>query len=184
LMSDIVAYDTRNVSYKEFRQTLLITFLSVLELGRLGFVSLFQNEVFSDLHIQAKSEIASSGLQRVQEFDSTENVGLSEKLFVSLADDEPTEKNTSPEKDEELVPSSGQLGFSMPDSDLILDEEIEVSVSAATDEEIFEAELELSEDEDVMIAADNESVPVEEPNIDSNHHPVDSGHDFEPEQSV
>jgi segregation and condensation protein A len=196
LMSDIVAFDTRNLSYKEFRQTLLITFLSVLELGRLGFVSLFQNEVFSDLHIQAKSEIASSGLQRVQEFDSTENVGLSEKLFVSLADDEPHEKL----REDQIVPASEQMNFSMASTDLTprlssdladdlsLDEESEVSVSAATDEEIFEAELELSEEDESRTVIDDhipDRATIEEAHQDNNIASNDHlGLDFEPEQTV
>lgn len=166
LMADIVTGDTQGVSYKEFRQTLLITFLSVLELGRLGFVSLFQNEVFSDIHIEAKTEIASSGLQRVQEFDATENVGLNEKLFVSLAEDE-TPKATETESE------VSQLDFTL-DSE---NQEEDASIDAATDEEILDAELELE------FSEDEEKTSVAETGAETDLKTPPPG-DFEPEQTI
>ena len=182
LLADIVAFDTQNFEYKEFRQTLLITFLSVLELGRLGFVSLFQNEVFSDIHIEAKTEIASSGLQRVQEFDASENAGLSEKLFVSLSDEEPTPLTLVPEVQPESQSESQskskieQMNFALnPD-----DEEPEVLTHGATDEEIFDAELELNlfekEEPTSDVVAKNEAT--------ENALKAPLGGDFEPEQTI
>ncbi len=146
LLADIVAKDTVNADPKDFRTQLLITFLSILELGRLGFVSLFQSEVFSDIHIEAKTEIASAGLERVQEFDSADNLGLSDKLFqnkkvfVDMTADDLAPENVAAE--------AAQTSFAMTEPLSIddLDEEnsiFEDGVAAATDEEILNAEIAL-----------------------------------------
>src|SRR5690606_8614438 len=52
LMSDLLNEPTDDV-----RGTKLITFLSLLELAKIGLVSLFQSENFQDIHIEAKQEI-------------------------------------------------------------------------------------------------------------------------------
>lgn len=46
----------------------LITFLSLLELGKLGYVSLYQTDVYGDIHIQTKKEIEDDVLSRVEEY--------------------------------------------------------------------------------------------------------------------
>jgi hypothetical protein len=43
----------------------------MLEMGRLGFVSVFQNETYGDIHIELKKPIERNILERVQEFDSS-----------------------------------------------------------------------------------------------------------------
>lgn len=46
----------------------LITFLSLLELGKLGYVSLYQTDVYGDIHIQTKKDIEDDVLSRVEEY--------------------------------------------------------------------------------------------------------------------
>jgi segregation and condensation protein A len=67
----VLLHDLLNVGDQPYRNQLLITFLSMLELGRLGFVTLFQNETYGDLHIELKKPIERNVLERVQEFDSS-----------------------------------------------------------------------------------------------------------------
>lgn len=52
-----------------FRTQLLVTFLSMLELGRMGFVTLFQSEIYGDIHIETIRPIERNVLERVQEFE-------------------------------------------------------------------------------------------------------------------
>lgn len=49
---------------------ILVTFLSVLELAKMGFVSVFQNEPFADIHIEAKQQIDRDVVSRVESYDS------------------------------------------------------------------------------------------------------------------
>ena len=55
----------------------LITFLSVLELGKMGLVRLFQAQVYQEIYIEATREIDSASLSRVEEY---ENVDAPEKV--------------------------------------------------------------------------------------------------------
>lgn len=52
------------------RTKLLITFLSLLELGRLGFVSLFQAENYGPLYVEMKQNIDRDVVARVQEYET------------------------------------------------------------------------------------------------------------------
>lgn len=66
----VLLRDLLNIGPETYRTQLLITFLSMLEMGRLGFVSVFQNETYGDIHIELKKPIERNILERVQEFDS------------------------------------------------------------------------------------------------------------------
>jgi segregation and condensation protein A len=54
----------------------LVTFLSLLELAKMGFVSLFQSEPFADIHIEAKREIDGDVVSQVEGY---ENVNAEQK---------------------------------------------------------------------------------------------------------
>ncbi len=106
------------------RQT-LITFLSLLELGKLGFVSLYQTEAYSTLWVEAKKPIDYDVISRVEEYDSVHAEGTALKIF----DVEP----------EQMI---------LAEEEGPLEEEIVTEVASeemATDEEIAAAELELTD---------------------------------------
>jgi segregation and condensation protein A len=63
------------------RAQLLITFLSMLELGRMGFVSVFQSETYGDIHIDLLKVIDRNVLERVQEFDSADFEATAEAML-------------------------------------------------------------------------------------------------------
>ncbi len=48
----------------------LVTFLSLLELAKMGFVSLFQSDAFSDLYIEAKKPIDRDVVSQVENYES------------------------------------------------------------------------------------------------------------------
>jgi segregation and condensation protein A len=52
------------------RRQVLITFLSALELGKMGFVSLFQTEPYAPLYIEALKPVDGDIVNRVEEYDS------------------------------------------------------------------------------------------------------------------
>ncbi len=188
LLADIVAADSASGDPKDFRTQLLITFLSVLELGRLGFVSLFQNEVFSDLHIEAKKEISASGMDRVQEFDSGENEGLSDQLFAPQVSRAPA----APENlDFNLDDSPSKASAISNQSTFSFDEAEEAQNSegseAATDEEILSAEMELEFDSDpILLTHENaeNGEEVEHPVSLNGNEPSRAAGNHEPEQNI
>lgn len=128
------------------RQT-LITFLSLLELGKLGFVSLYQNEAYSTLWVEAKKPIDYDVISRVEEYETVNNENIAQKIFdeseiLAAQDDTDTQESfldsaaTEPIADIEL--SDGDM---------------------ATDDEIAAAEQELD-----FLDSDNQ-IKTEENNV-------------------
>lgn len=66
---------------EDMRSELLITFLSALELGKMGFVSVFQSETYGDIYITAKKVIDRNVIENVQEYDSHEAEEVADSLF-------------------------------------------------------------------------------------------------------
>lgn len=168
MLSELVA-----IGAGEYRVRLLITFLSTLELGRLGFVSLFQSDVFADIHIMTKKTVEASGLERVQEFDSQEvapqALQMLEQISLNVeadsatnAETEISESNTqhpvlNTEVNTELNIEAGaeaqeDLSVHHFSEAFELNEKIDHNLGeslesqAATDDEILEAEKELEND--------------------------------------
>lgn len=110
----------------------LITFLSLLELGKLGYVSLYQTDVYGDIHIQTKKEIADDVLSRVEEYGHINNEETSNELFAQ-SQNEFLEDDSSDEEETQTVLAT------------FVNENEEMTIEdMATDEEIFAAELDLN----------------------------------------
>ena len=84
----VLLRDLLNIGEQPMRHQLLITFLSMLELGRLGFVSVFQNETYGDIHIEAKKQIERNVLERVQEFDAQDAEAVAASIIQEAAEQE------------------------------------------------------------------------------------------------
>jgi segregation and condensation protein A len=121
----------------------LITFLSLLELGKLGFVSLYQTDTYGDIHIQGKKEIDGDVLSKVEEYGVINNEEIANQLFA---------KHAITEMEAELAESfeleTTQMSFADAGASLEV-------VDMATDEEIFAAEVEL-ESEPISESQDEE----------------------------
>lgn len=61
-MSDLID------SIEEKRKQVLITFLSLLELGKIGFVSLYQTDVYQEIYVEAKQSIETDVISKVEEY--------------------------------------------------------------------------------------------------------------------
>ena len=68
---------------EQARET-LITFLSLLELAKLGFVRLAQNEPYSDLWILPQRPIEADALARVEEYDNLHSQDVALKLIEEV----------------------------------------------------------------------------------------------------
>ena len=117
-MHELILAD--GVQDRDPRKNLLITFLSLLELGKLGFVSLFQTESFSEIYIEARKAIVEEALSNVEEYDTVREINVSK--YEEAAEEEFENSLIS-------VPSNEENQFA------------ESQGVIASDEEIQEAEL-------------------------------------------
>lgn len=136
-------------------QKVLITFLSILELGKLGFVSLFQAEPMGPIYIDTLREVEGNVISQVEEFNYAESAKNLEHMM------EESQVEHDHQMREEVafghLPEDSSAGPISADE---LNYE-EGGVTPATDEEIFAAEMELSEAD--LAYASQEIVPALEP---------------------
>jgi segregation and condensation protein A len=161
--SRVLLRDLINIGGDTQRTQLLVTFLSMLELGRMGYVSLFQSETYGDIHIEPKRAIERNVLERVQEFDSGDADTVAQGIINKTIEKQIAEHEipVAPEDAEQEF----QLSFDGPetavgmegiaDSELAEGETIvsdadlsvpEMANDLATDEEILAAERELEKE--------------------------------------
>lgn len=120
-------YSTQITEQIEKSRHALITFLSLLELGKLGFVNLYQTDVYGDILIQTRKEIEGDVLSKVEEYGNLDVNQITQNLFsVQPVPDFEDEISQEIETD--------QVGF--PTS-----EATEETLDMATDDEIA-AEIE------------------------------------------
>ncbi len=122
-MSDLIDSAT------EKRRQVLITFLSLLELGKMGFVSLYQSDTYQEIYVEAKKAIETNVLDRVEEYDSMR----ADEVAASMME----KAQKIDENEEFILPDEVD-----PDEQLALEEPMDES-EMASDDEILEAEKEL-----------------------------------------
>ncbi len=102
----------------------LITFLSLLELGKLGFVNLYQTETYGDIHVQTRKEIDGDVLSRVEEYGNLDAEQISQSLFATSVLDE---NEVETDFDSDIENSDGT-------SQIATDEEIEAELNTNPEE--------------------------------------------------
>ncbi len=130
-MSDLVE------QLQDKRKQVLITFLSLLELGKMGFVNLYQTENYSEIYVEARKAIETDMLSRVEEYDSMRAEDIAAEMMDKA-------QKISPEDDFDLVDEpavaeTAQLTLAI-DGDESTAEPID---ELASDDEILAAELEI-----------------------------------------
>lgn len=118
----------------------LITFLSLLELGKLGFVSLYQTDLYGDIHVQTNKIIDGDVLSRVEEYGSINADEVTQKLFST----------TTAQIEEEMVTELAedfQIAFAesaLEQPQAVDDDSLEFTAGEmASDEEILAEEINL-----------------------------------------
>ena len=76
----------------DFRSRLLITFLSTLELSKMGFVRLFQSQIYSDIHMNVVGDLDGDVVSQVEDYESL-NDELQTELFMDSKIDITKETN-------------------------------------------------------------------------------------------
>lgn len=131
----------------------LVTFLSLLELAKIGFVSLFQAENFSEIHIDTKKPIERDVLERVESYDANAQAAAALEAPVAAAVTAPPEVSLAESAEDDFENDEAPLEQWAVQTQKVKEEEF--IVEAATDEEI------LAEEERLM-ALDQQPVPSEE----------------------
>ncbi len=126
----------------------LITFLSVLELGKMGFVSLFQTEAYSDIYVEARKPVEGDVLSSVEEYGAVNADAAAESLFAK-SEKEAAEAGGA---DEEFVLTDAedddqQMVLTPVSADDMGVAQVEITDDMASDEELLAAEEELFKDD-------------------------------------
>ena len=171
ILRDLISHPTGEAR----RTQLLITFLSMLELGRMGFVSIFQNEIYGDIYIDALKPIEQNVLERVQEFETIDadqaanamiNEALEEKIDMQeamMSEDGPQMAlghDFGQNSGGSQVLSEAEMAneeFALPDlGDFASGFESDTASEIASDEELLAAEQELAHVSDDALKATSE----------------------------
>lgn len=110
----------------------LVTFLSLLELAKMGFISLFQSEALTDIHVETKRAIEKDVVSQVEGY---ENVNAEGKADEIIAKSVSLDESEAPQGDSE----EATLGLS---------EQVDfIEAEGASDEEILAEEKRIEEEE-------------------------------------
>ena len=156
-MSELI-FDMQNK-----RRQVLITFLSILELGKLGFVRLYQSENFSEIYIETQKPIEGDAISRVEEYDSMRADDVADAMIqkaMKISESDLADE-VSKGEDSEKVSLAGLLQDPVHQLDfidnaegesefLLADESVEMEIGSeemASDEEILAAEMHLEADD-------------------------------------
>lgn len=121
------------VSEDKMRQV-LITFLSLLELAKLGFVGLHQSETYGDIWIDLRKPIENDAVSRVEEYDTLQSQNIADKMFNTAS----TEVDHTNENSDEFILKDGDFLNESAEEETMLSQD-----DMASDEDIVNAELEL-----------------------------------------
>ncbi|WP_347357087.1 segregation/condensation protein A [Bdellovibrio sp.] len=126
----------------------LITFLSLLELGKMGFVGLYQTEAYSDIWVDTKKTIETDVLSRVEEYDSMGADAVAAKM-MEVSKKIETDEEFLLADEEDLLEENSQiqmeLGAGLAEGTELVDGSGVDDI--ATDDEILAAENELFKDD-------------------------------------
>lgn len=129
-------------SVEDAKSELLITFLSCLELGKMGYVSVYQSEVYGDIYLTAKRTISNDVVGRVEEYDSEGSEDLADNLLEE-AQEERFEEQVLLSESQERVFDEDVSEESM-EIEEILESKQSSSIDVASDDDIEQAEQELN----------------------------------------
>lgn len=147
-------YNHAIIDIKEKSRNALITFLSLLELGKMGFVTVYQTENYGDIYVNTTKPIEDDVLSKVEEYDSINADDIVQNLMTKthVLSEEELEKI---EADTDFVLNDGdvnaqvdQLSFEQLHPDQINESGgLSLSEEVASDDEIMAAEMDIDSSE-------------------------------------
>ncbi len=79
----------------------LVTFLSLLELAKMGFISLFQSETYGEVHVDTKRSIDRDVVSQVENYESVHTEQVAEQILAESVSETPTVMGVPSESSEE-----------------------------------------------------------------------------------
>lgn len=143
--------------FKERSRNALITFLSLLELGKMGFVSIYQTENYGDIYVTGKKTIEGDVVSRVEEYDSINSDQIAEQLMMKskiLSEEELAQIENEADQASLSAEVLPQMSFDEIPQESLSDD-------MASDDEILAAELELEQSGDTEQPLELNSAAVE-----------------------
>lgn len=126
-------------SVEDIKGDLLITFLSALEMGKMGLVSVYQSEVYGDIYLTAKREITPEAIGRVEEYDSQGSEEVAEHMLEEAEEEAIEERLHAEEEERQALRSEEEQQMAFLDSE-------GPNLEMASDDEIEQAEKDLNID--------------------------------------
>jgi segregation and condensation protein A len=83
-LSELVAVNPHGNN--DQRGHILITFLSLLEMAKIGLVSLFQSENYADIHVDTLKQVDRDMISNVENYEAAENMGGVTEITVDAVD--------------------------------------------------------------------------------------------------
>ncbi|MBC7467361.1 MAG: segregation/condensation protein A [Bdellovibrio sp.] len=118
----------------------LITFLSLLELGKMGYVGIYQTENYGDIHVQTKKEIEGDVVSKVEEYGNMDADTVAQSLFAKSS--VLTEQELEILDQEDDVLASGTVQQMSFEENMAA-----IAADVASDDDLLAAEIELEADE-------------------------------------
>ncbi len=148
-------YDTAIVEPQERMRNGLMTFLSLLELGKMGYVNLYQTDTYGDIFVNTKKPIEGDVVSKVEEYDNINASEILNKMASSALSqtemdelDGSLDVNLDVSFEDSTTESSMQLDFdtiAKVEATADVDENLDI----ASDDEILQAELELDSNPEI-----------------------------------
>lgn len=144
-------YNHSITEVKERSRNVLITFLSLLELGKMGYVSLYQTENYGDVYVNPNKPVEGDVLSRVEEYGNINADQVAENLFHKsniLTEEEIENIDAEPVnfelQDGGVNAQTEQLSFEQTFAANLIDgDNLSLSEDIASDDEILAAEMEI-----------------------------------------
>jgi len=128
----------------------LITFLSLLELGKMGYVGIYQTETYGDIHIQTKKLIEGDVVSKVEEYGTVNSDSVAEAMFAKSNVLTAQELELLDKEDDVLATANPQMSF---EENLAA-----IAADVASDEELIAAENEIEAAEKAEQIAETQHV--------------------------
>ncbi len=135
VMKDLIAADEMS------KNKLLVTFLSMLELAKMGFVRVFQSEPYADIHVEPLRAIDRDVIQRAESYESDDADGAANAILSKGEEILKAEAERIAQVVEQPA-NNEQLTLS-PEATIKRVDELIREDESATDEDIMSAEKEL-----------------------------------------
>jgi len=141
IMGQKVAMSELITATENKHRQVLITFLSMLELGKMGFVRLFQADTYQEIYVEAQREIEEAAVSRVEEYDNVHSAQAAETLMAkaqaaSATDIAPDDFVMMDEGTAEEIEEQTEMNFGLSEGEV------------ASVEDILAAEQELNDSQE------------------------------------